>query len=309
LEQVFGNLANQNVFGAVVAGVTGVITVFKNLFGSGEAKKVNDLRDEFQQLTFGTFPAMAKAAQKAGYELSLLLNAKTVKTFTEEMNKLKAAIQFQDDAMQQFDETIKKYNLDIGEVGAVAATRLLGKEAKELYTDFKVLEAGGVDAATAIEGMQDALSKMVRDSISSGVALPKQFEGIIRQMRDLGFLTDDVGEQFSDAELDALKFGGTLTSEIEDLTDAIEKLTEAISRGLGNAIRNLPALPGAGSGLGRNPGGGEEPRLPEGTMAALTGGSAMSLTIPVQIDGREVGRASVTYQNGELRNNTKVRAA
>jgi hypothetical protein len=233
---VIDRLAQGDIVGAVVAGVTGAITFITALFHDVE-EQVNPVREAFVQLS-GGLAALNEKAAAAGVTLIAMLNAKTPEAYKKAIDDLNAAFKFQDDAMKTLDDTVQKYGFSIQELGPAFAAQKLSEQAGQLLKDYKVLTAANVDHVAIIEKMGPALNEYVKQSLLAGNAIPESMRPVLQSMVDLGDLTDENGDKLTD--LSKLTFSETLDAKFSSLIDTINKLTDAISRGLGTAINNLP---------------------------------------------------------------------
>jgi len=218
--------------------VTGVAGIFGKLFKDTE-KQVNPVRQSFVDMA-GGLHLLNVRAQDAGMTLTALLNAKTPEAYKKAIDDLNAAFAFQDAAMKTLDETVKKYGFTIDELGPKFAQQKLDEQALALYQDYRVLIAAGIENVDVIGKMAPAMNDYIQATINAGVAIPKQLQPVAEEMLRLGLLTDASGKAMTD--LGQLTFAETLDQKFTTLIETIQKLADAISRGLGTAIANVPAV-------------------------------------------------------------------
>lgn len=225
--------------GKVLGQFAGAITAgFGKLFGGlfgGEEKKINPIREAFVQAAGGLEILNQKAAE-AGVTLDALLQAKKVKDYEQAVKDLNNAFAFQEQAMQTLQETIKKYGFTIEELGPKFAAQELDKKAQELFQDYQILIAAGIDNGIVVSKMADATNAYVRQALTMGVEVPSAMKPMIDKMIEMGLLTDASGNKIGSLEESGIVFAETMTQNFDRLIEEVKKLTDAIARGLGIAI-------------------------------------------------------------------------
>lgn len=236
IDAVASRLADGDVFGAIVAGVTAVGASIVGLFHDVE-EKVNPVRQTFVD-TAGGITLLNEKAHAAGVTLDAMLNARTPEAYKKAIDDLNAALKFQDDAMKTLDDTVAKYGLTIDQLGPTFAKQKLDEKAAALLQDYQVLSAAGVDHNLIIQKMGPNLQEYVSTALRAGLTIPEQMRPVLQQMIELGLLTDASGVKMTD--LSQLTFAETLDKKFTTLIDTINKLADAISRSLGGAIAAIP---------------------------------------------------------------------
>lgn len=228
-----------SLLGGVLGG--GLDKLFGKLFKT-EEKQVNDLRDKFQS-TFGAgetgFNKMAAAAQRAGYDIKKLLDAKTVKDYQREIENLNDALRFQDDAMKTLDDTVAKYGFSLEELGPAFARQKLDEQAQGLWKDFQVLTGAGVDVNTVLGKMGGSINEFVQQALKTGTEIPIAMAPMLQKMVEMGQLTDENGNVITNLEDAGVTFAMTMTEGFQSLIGEVKKLTDAIARGLGLSLDNV----------------------------------------------------------------------
>lgn len=237
-DAVITRLEEGDWVGAIVAGVSGAIAAIKKLFTSAE-KQVNPVRQAFIDAA-GGLDALNRKAHDAGITLDHLLDARTPEAYKKAIDELTKALQFQDDAMQFLDDTVKKYGFTIEELGPKFSQQQLTKQAFDLEKEFRALEAAGIDVGTISEHMKDAINDYLHAALKTGAEVPASMKEILRQLANMGLLTDENGNAITDLEAAGIHFSETLDEQFKDLIKTIHDLIDAISRGLGTAISNIP---------------------------------------------------------------------
>lgn len=233
------NLLNMiPVVGPIISKFSGAIVGgFKKLFGFGdsEKQKVDEVRQAFID-QIGGWHELNKAAQGAGVTLDKVLNARKVKDYEAAIKELNDAIDFQKQAMATLDETVKKYGFTIEELGPKFAAQELDQKAQELFKDYQVLTAAGIDVDTVLARMGGSVNDFVQKSLAMGIEVPSAMRPMIERMIELGLLTDANGEVISSLEDAGINFALTMSEGFHTLIDEVKRLTDAIARGLGLAL-------------------------------------------------------------------------
>lgn len=259
--------------GGVLGGIAGgTVGLLRGLFGGGEAKQVNDLRDAFQR-TFSEgevgFNRLNAAANRAGVTLTRVLNARTVRDYNTAVDELNAAFEFQARAMQTLDETVKKYGFTIDELGPAFQRQELDKQAQSLFQDYQILTAAGITHGIVLGRMSEGVNEYVKTARQFGTEVPASMRPMLEEMIRLGLLTDESGNAFDSLESAGITFAETMTEGFTRVVDEVKKLTDAIARGLGLAINDLPSrIPITIEVAYDDPGF----RLPDPGQGAATGG-------------------------------------
>lgn len=255
------------IIGSALTPLVGFLSGKLNQGGGTAAQRaVQDLANETLKLrnafleAGGSLSSLQAKAAAAGTTLVAVLNAKTPEAYTKAINELNAAFKFQDDAMATLDATVEKYGFSLSQLGPTLQNQRLGEQAATLYQDFEVLKAGGIGYNDIIKQMGPNLRDYIIASANAGVAIPKQFEPIVKSLQEQGLLTGDNGEALVD--LTKLKWSEDLEGKFQSVIDKIGQLVDAITRGLYPAIINTPAAPNpyadwpTGTGTQDNSGGG-----------------------------------------------------
>jgi hypothetical protein len=282
------------------------------LFGGGEAKKVNDMRDQFISAA-GGLDALRLKAHQAGMGLEQLLRVSKVKDFEAAVRDLNAAFDQQAAAGVAVNEAMQRYGITVGEMGPLFAQQQLDEQVGQLIKDYEVLKASGADMNAVTEKMAPAMNAYVQEALAAGVAIPENMRAPLQAMLDMGLLTDAAGNKME--SLEGLTWTETLTEGLSRAVDAIEDLVAGINRLLGIGPINIPVnvsgggIPSgggghyeqgpseqpefAGGGVYKGPDGGtaklhhgEGVFTPE-QMAALGMGGAQEVTVKLEFNSPE----------------------
>lgn len=215
-----------------------VINAFDKLFGKGEQRKVNDLRDQFTSAA-GGIDALAARAAAAGLTLERFYKAKSVKEY-------EAAIAELDAAFTRLDENRKKAGdlfddiMAAGSSGIPAAYRPAIEKLIELglLTDEQAakLRALGDGAVVDVDKMSAAMDVLNGRVESLGPAFrqaqidrtAKQYvnaiDTLIKGGGDVGGILFDAKEELSDLVNQSIKSGTVLPANMKPW---IEELARA----------------------------------------------------------------------------------
>jgi len=221
--------------GPILGKVTGAIA---GLFSSTE-KQVNPVRQAFVDAA-GGLDALNQKASSAGMTLRAMLDAKTPEAYKKAIDDLNAAFEFQSNAMKTLDETTQRYGFTLEELGPALQRQELDKQAQQLYQDFQVLTAAGIDIDTVLGRMGTSINAFVAQSLRTGTEVPAALAPVLQRMVELGQLTDENGNIISDLEQSGVRFAMTMSEGFQALIGSVTRLTEAIGRGLGVALDSLP---------------------------------------------------------------------
>lgn len=246
--KVFGDTIG-GLIGSVIPGLGAVLGPVVGLFGKlfdDPEKKINPIREAFVQMHGGLDALNVKAAA-AGVTLAALLDAKNPKAYEQAIKDLNAAFEFQAKSMQTLEDTAKKYGLSLEELGPAWARAELDKKAQELFRDFKVLTAGGVDIDVVITKMGQSMNAFVVEALKTGSEIPAAMAPMLQRMVELGLLVDKDGKAITNLDDAGIKFSETMTEGFSRVVAEVQKLTEAIARGLGlsldDTIKKIGKIP------------------------------------------------------------------
>lgn len=206
---------------------------------SNPEKQINPIRQAFIDAG-GGLAAMNQKAAEAGVTMRAVLDARTPEAYKKAIDDLNAAFEFQDNAMKTLDETVKRYGFTIDELGPAMQRQALDKQAQQLYQDFQVLTAAGLNVDTVLGKMGGSIQDFVTQSLRTGTEIPIAMQPMLQKMVELGQLTDANGNIITNLEDSGVSFAMTMSQGFQELMKSVDKLTQAIARGLGVALDNLP---------------------------------------------------------------------
>ena len=238
-ERIGKALGMTGPIGAAIGSLAGpLIGAFSKLFGSVE-KQVNPVREQFVQMA-GGLDALNRKAAAAGVTLKAMLDAKTPEAYKKAVDDLNAAFQFQEDALALAMETAKRYGFTIEELGPALQRQELDKQAQQIFKDWTVLNAAGIDTVAITARMAQSVNDYVKQAVKMGVEVPSAMKPMLQAMIDQGLLTDAAGNKIENLEDSGITFAQTMSEGFKSVVDEVKKLAEAITRSLGGAITGLP---------------------------------------------------------------------
>jgi len=294
------------------------------------------------------FEDLEAAANALGITFVDVWNPDGVTTFghhlqerINEFELLRQAAEFQAQALDEVTAVAEKYGFTLEELGPAMQRQELDKQAQQLFKDWELLNAAGIDTVAITERMAEAVNDYVGDALSMGIEIPSAMRPMLESFVKAGTLLDENGEIITDLEDSGISFAMTMSEGFTRLIDKVGELTDAISRGLGLAIENIPQPEVTGTvrwhvegipQVNDRIGGGAAPEYAKGTdgfknfgagtpvilhgweavvprdqaNATVTGGGGAALgggmmTVIVEADGRQLSRIVAPYLPGEVR--------
>jgi hypothetical protein len=112
----------------------------------------------------------------------------------------------------------------------------LDKQAQQLFKDWEVLNAAGIDTLAITSRMSESISGYVNQASAMGTEVPAAMQPMLQKMVEMGQLTDASGNRIDSLEDAGISFAMTMSEGFSALIGEVSKLTDAIARGLGLAI-------------------------------------------------------------------------
>lgn len=233
--------AAAGIFGAAIGAVAGALVglVKSNTL---EARTVSPLRDEFFKMAGGLEKLNPEVLRLSGNLrlVQAVFDARNIEQYNAAIRELQGLFEFHTAAMATLDETAKKYNLTIEEMGPAWQRQELDKKAQELFKDYEILTSAGVDHVVVLGKMAESVNKYVQNAVKMGVEVPQAMKPMLEDMVKQGLLTDAAGNKITNLEEAGISFAMTMSEGFKSLIAEVQKLTDAIARGLGLAIKNIP---------------------------------------------------------------------
>lgn len=224
-------------WGTAIGAAAGAITGFVKA-NSAEGKNVSPLRDVFFSMA-GGLEVLNPQVEKLTGNLTLVqavFDAKTVEDYNAAIANLNGLFKAEQDALATLTATADKYGLTIEELGPAMQKQNLDKQAQQLYKDWQVLNAAGIQTSVITNRMSESINKYVSDAVSMGQEVPDAMRPMIEKMVEMGTLTDASGNKIDSLENSGINFSLTMSEGFKALITSVEKLADVLSRSLGTAI-------------------------------------------------------------------------
>jgi hypothetical protein len=219
--------------------IEGITALGKKLFGKGEeGEKVSPMRAEFFKLQ-GGLDALNPRVLALGGSLEMVqavFNAKTVEDYNAAIANLNALFKVEEDAVLALTAAAEKYGFTLEELGPAFQRQQLDKQAQELYKDWEVLNAAGIDTTLIAGRMSEAINAYAQDAKAMGVEVPAAMKPMLEQMIDMGKLTDASGNKIGSLEDAGLTFSLTMSEGFKSLIKEVQNLADVLRTGLGRAV-------------------------------------------------------------------------
>ena len=246
------------------------------LFGGGEGKQVNDLRDKFVSAA-GGIEALNSKAVAAGMTLDELLRADKVSEFEAAVQRLNMGFEQQTMDLQLAKQAAEEFGIPMERMGQAFKQAETDAEGGGLLEKIKALTSAGVDLQTIVEFAGDDLGAFIQRAIEMGTTVPREFEMIAKKMIEQGTLIDANGDAFT--ELGQIPFAADLNAQFSELMVTLNRFIDAIS--------NVPAVE---IPIRYVPEGG----MPEAPVPMASGGI---ITRPTNIIAGEAGAEAIVPLN------------
>jgi hypothetical protein len=187
---------------------------------AGQKKQLQDLRAEFL--------ALIAQAEKAGAVLKYVFDPKTPQQFKEAIDEITRVLNVQAQAQQALQEAVDRYHFSIEELGPAFAAQQLDQKAAEIYQDWQLLTAAGIDHAAMLRELGPGVSALVDQYARAGAEIPASLRPVIDELFKQHKLLHENGDEFTQAEYDALTYGSTTTQMFQDLITKLNEFVDAI---------------------------------------------------------------------------------
>lgn len=206
-------------YGMVIGGAIGGIVGF--LGGEkGQKEELAGLRSEFEAL-------MAQARQ-AGVVFDHVFNPRNAQQYKAAIDEVKRALDTQSEAQEKLHDALSRYNFTLAEQGPILAAQELDQKFAQIYQDYQLLTAAGVDHNAILREMGPNVSQYVDQALSAGVAIPAAMKPIIQSLFESGKLIHENGDAYTQAEVDGLTYTQTMSEMFTSLIEKVDQLVSAI---------------------------------------------------------------------------------
>jgi len=205
------------------------------------------------------------------------------------IDAINAALGQQTDRIANAEAVMKEYGFSFEDAGAKWRAANLGAQFDALYQKTLTLRDVGIDYDEILRRQAGEYSTLVQRAVSTNTEIDSSMRPVLQRLVDMGLLTDENGEKFSD--LGDVSWTTTLTEATKGITKAIYDLRDAIL-GTSSAFDDL---------------GRKRISIPIGTTSD-TGSTAtpsaaswgMEQTITVQVGEDVIARAAARGLPSEL---------
>lgn len=271
----------EGIGGVLSGGIMTAINFGMKALGAGiskllktEEKQVNDMRDKFQEMNFGSLPAMDEAFRKVGMRVEQVLNVKKVKDFQAAVDEFNRRLNLQKQAYDDLNAAIERYHFKTEELGPALAKQKLTEQLEQIYKDWMLLNGAQIDAGVVAERMSDAVNELLRQYLVLGMEVPLELKPILQKLIDMGLLLDANGDHITD--ITQIPFAESMTAGFDKVVAAIKEMTDALKYFLGivndtaDQVRNFPQFPDVQVPGVPGPGGGPDVPQPPDTQSGLS---------------------------------------
>lgn len=151
-----------------------------------------------------------------------------------------------------YDDIVKvtaKYGINLDAAGAKVEQLGATKTWTDMLNDIQLLERGGFDVGTMLDGMADDISKVAQRSQKFGTEIPAQMKPYLQSLSEAGRLLDANGNNITD--LSTLKWGPAVATQADIVQQAMADLNKTMD-GLVARLKDIVDLlanriPGAAS--------------------------------------------------------------
>jgi hypothetical protein len=143
-------------------------------------------------------------------------------------------------ALEEVMAAAERYGITLEELGPAMQRQELDKQAQQLFKDWEVLNAAGLETIVITDKMGEAVSAYIQQAVKMGVEVPSAMRPMLEAMARAGTLVDENGNAITDLEESGISFALTMSEGFTRLIDKVGELTDAITRSLGLAITNIP---------------------------------------------------------------------
>lgn len=281
---------------------------FGGLFGDKEKEQLNDIRDEFFKLEGGFEEFSRKMAAVSTEDWAKkIFDAQTVEEFNRLVAEAKGLMDMQGEAQARLQEAVERYGFTVEELGPKFRQQELDKQAEELLTDFRLLEASGINVNTIIERMGPSLNEFLQTAIKTGASVPEAMRPVVEQMIAQGKLLDENGNAYESVEDAGINFAQTMTEQFQTLIEKIDQMVSALL-GVPTDINvtthyNTTGQPPQGGPPNKDYSGGDYPRMKGGGIVTsptfgLVGEAGPEAVIPLKDMMRSSSDSNVDVMQG-----------
>jgi hypothetical protein len=148
-------------------------------------KEMDEIRERLVE-TFGGMEKLRRSAALVNVDIERLFALKDVKG-VEEFNRMLERFETQFGAL---DSAAKRYGVSLEELEGKEPLGPIAAATTQLLEDYKTLTSAGLEHTTTIQKMAPAFNEVVVAAAAAGEEIPAALAPFLRQMADLGLLTE-----------------------------------------------------------------------------------------------------------------------
>lgn len=180
--------------GSLVGSLVGpAVSWIGSLFGPSKQKKENLAADsEIKSMqgellkTYGSLDQIRAMGNAVGVSLADAWGHKTVKG----LEQFKKTVEEFQKKQEELQAALDKYGMTWLDLGKEMRDIKWNEMTDALLNEYKILTQAGADPTKVIKNMGGALSQLVVDAANAGTKIPVAFEPMLRQLIQMGGLTD-----------------------------------------------------------------------------------------------------------------------
>jgi hypothetical protein len=167
-------------------------------------------------------------ARKAGVVLEHTFNPKNARDYKAAILEVQKALDTNTEAQEKLHDALSRYNFTLAEQGPILAAQELDKKFGQIYQDWKLLTAAGVDHDAVIRELGPHVSEYVDEAVKAGTEIPVAMKPIIDDLYTHGKLLHENGEAYTEAEYNGLSYAQTMSQMFQDLIAKVNELVSAL---------------------------------------------------------------------------------
>jgi tetratricopeptide (TPR) repeat protein len=197
-------------------------------------------------------------------------------------------------AWDDVQAAMERYGLTAAMLGGPMMQKQIDAQAKTITADWKILTGSGADVNTVALGMANQVQAIIDAAMSSGLSIDAGLKPIIQALAGMGQLRGKNGAAFDESLLSYQQTSDDIMTGVanENTDRLLAKLNELISA-VGGTPKSIRSRTPNVDGLG---GGSSTGRTSDGTGAIPGGRSGLTTNVNLNLDGRELTRATITQE-------------
>lgn len=175
------------------------------------------------------FNSLMHQAELAGVAFKGTFDTQDALALKDAIGQIKDALDLNVEAHQKLQEAAERYGFTIEELGPAWQRQELDKQAAQLYQDWQLLSAAGVDQEALFRRMGSAVSEYVQTAVGAGQEIPAAMQPIIDKLIENGKLVDANGHAYGSAEEAGITYAKTMSQMFEELIQKVSDLVDSLN--------------------------------------------------------------------------------